>query len=69
MPWVHAHTVKNGKMTGEMRGFVERSLAEIWIDAHRNSRDNDPRWRAFKEQNYDWHIVEYHEDDTFTILY
>lgn len=57
---VWAHTFKDDTMIGEARGFADQSLAELWICAHRNSRDTDPVWRAFK--GYDWHVVKFNDD-------
>lgn len=66
----HVHTFKDDKMIGELRGFQDLSLAQIWIDAHRNSRDNDPVWIHFKHGNYEWHVVNFlNEEGDYEIVY
>ena len=66
----HVHVFKEGKMTGEMRGYQDLSEAQIWIDAYRSSRDNDPVWIHFKNGNYEWHVVNFlNEEGDYEIVY
>lgn len=68
MIWVHE--TKNEILTGKMDGFATQSGAQYYIDLMRHSRDNSPQWSAYREGNYDWHLVNFDEsDDSVTFIY
>jgi hypothetical protein len=56
MIWVSE--MKDGKPTGRLYGYSTMEEAKRNIDFKRQWRDKSPQYKAFKEGNYDWNILE-----------
>jgi hypothetical protein len=66
---IHVHETKDGKLTGSFIGYIDEKLAKEAIDNYRHWRDNSMQYKAFRDGNYDWHIVRFNDDDSVTFLY
>ncbi len=68
MIWVSE--MKDGKPTGWINGYPTEGFAKHMIDCKRQWRDKSPQYKAFKEGNYDWNILEFIDDSgDFKVVY
>jgi hypothetical protein len=62
--------MKDGKPTGRSDGYSTLELAKEMVDLKREWRDREPQYRAFKDGNYDWNILEFIGDSgDFKVVY